>query len=154
MRDFMMFRKQSSLIMSVALGALLATACARTDRTYTDTAAGALDTAETIRIDDVTLGKGIGADKKVLNATDSFGPRDTIVASVKTTGNTANSRLTAKWMFEDSVTVEEQVQTITTAGDTYTEFHIVKPTAWPKGKYKVTVMLNGKEVETEAFTVK
>ena len=149
-----MFLKRSSLIVSVAIGALIGTACARADKTYTDTASGALDTMETIRIDDVTLGKGIGSDKKVLNATDNFGTTDTIVASVKTTGNTANSRLTARWMYQDSITVEEQVQTLTTAGDTYTEFHITKGTPWPKGKYKVTVMLNGKEVEAENFTIK
>jgi hypothetical protein len=35
-----------------------------------------------------------------------------------------------------------------------TEFHISKPGGWPKGKYKVEILLNGVAAETEDFEVK
>ncbi len=148
-----MFLKRSVLMAGVAIGALLSTACARTDKTYTDTASGSLAT-ETIRVADVTMGKGIAPDKTILDKTDTFAPTDTIRASVRTTGTGTSARLSARWTFEDSVPVQDQSETITTSTETFTEFHITKPTPWPKGKYKLSIMLNGKEVETETFTVK
>ena len=148
-----MFMNRSALLAGVALGALLSTACARTDKTYTDTASGSLAT-ETIRVAEVTMGKGMAPDKSILTKTDTFAPTDTIRASVRTTGTGTAARLSARWTFEDSIPVQEQSETITTNAEAFTEFHITKPTPWPKGKYKLTIMLNGKEVETESFTVK
>ena len=33
------------------------------------------------------------------------------------------------------------------------EFHITKQTAWPKGAYRVEILLNGATVVTKDFTV-
>jgi hypothetical protein len=33
-------------------------------------------------------------------------------------------------------------------------FHITKASPWPKGKYTLRLLLDGREVETETFTVK
>ena len=149
-----MFSKRSIFAAGLVLAAMTTAACTRADRTYTDSATGTVATPEAVRIDDVTLGKGLGADKKVLDATDSFSPMDTIRATVKTTGVGLNALLNARWMYQDSVLVEEQSQTISPTGDTWTEFHITKATAWPKGKYRLVVSLNGREIEAENFSVK
>jgi hypothetical protein len=95
----------------------------------------------------VTLGKGVDASKMVTTPSSIFGVRDTIYASVYTQGVGANATVGAKWEFVkqdgSTVAVNETSQTITTTGPAYTEFHISKASAWPKGKYRVTVRLDG-----------
>jgi len=44
--------------------------------------------------------------------------------------------------------------TVTYSGTTATEFHILKKTAWPKGKYTVDVSLNGVSAGTKDLEVK
>ena len=147
-------RKLFSGAMLLATMCVLA-ACEPGDGRRVDTAAGTVDINDNINVTEVELGRAIGADKKVVNDLDTFAPGDTIYASVRLNGNGSPATLTAKWVFDDSVTVQEQNQPVApTRDDTWTEFHMTKSTPWPKGKYKVVVLVNGKEVETESFTVK
>ena len=51
--------------------------------------------------------------------------------------------------------MEEQTQTVNaTGGKSYTQFKLSKPSGWPVGKYKLVVMMNNNEVESEEFEVK
>ncbi len=119
----------------------------------TTTATVALDTTP-IRVSDIQVGKGVGSDKKVADQTTSFGVRDTMYVAVITDGAAKDAKLTAKWTFNDKQVVKESSQTISpTGGTTATEFHIDKKTAWPKGKYKVEVMLNGVSAGTKELEV-
>jgi hypothetical protein len=103
---------------------------------------------------DVKLGKGIGADKQVTGETDSFKARDTIYATVHTTGSASSAQqLTARWTFQGGQQVDQRTEAISPTGDAYTEFHIAKPSGWPAGKYTLHVLLNGQEVQTKDFTV-
>lgn len=147
----------SALLLSVALGA-----CGKKDdATLTDTtslgtttATVALDTTP-IRVSDIQVGKGVGSDKKVSDQTTSFGARDTMYVAVITDGAARDAKLTTKWTFNDTQVVKESSQTISpTGGTTATEFHIDKKSAWPKGKYKVEVMLNGVSAGTRDLEVK
>jgi len=147
----------SALLFSAALGA-----CGKkNDTTLTDTtslgtttATVALDTTP-IRVSDIQVGKGVGSDKKVSNQTTSFGVRDTMYVAVITDGAAKDAKLTAKWTFNDKQVVKESSQTISPAGGTTaTEFHIDKKSAWPVGKYKVEVMLNGVSAGTKDLEVK
>ena len=105
----------------------------------------------------VSLGKSIDASKMVTAPTSVFGVRDTIYASVYTQGDGVNATIGAKWEFVkqdgSTVAVNESSQTITTTGPAYTEFHISKASAWPKGKYRVTVTLNGAASAPAEFDV-
>lgn len=156
----MRFDTRSIRIPLLTLALASAAACARgdDDATTDNVAGGALDTtnttATTFRVTDVELGKGLEADKTVRDATDDFGVRDTIYASVKTAGSATGATLVARWTFQDGAVVQEQSQTINATGDATTEFHIMKDSAWPKGNYKLTILLNGTEVETEDFEIK
>ena len=51
--------------------------------------------------------------------------------------------------------MDERTETVspTGTGPAYTHFLIAKPTAWPKGDYKLHILVNGNEVETEDFKV-
>lgn len=102
----------------------------------------------------VELGKGIGPDKKVLAPVIQFGLRDTIYASVATTGVAAAATVTAKWTFQTGQTVDSTSIAIAPTGPANTEFHITKKSAWPVGKYKVAIMLNGALAGEREFEVK
>jgi len=107
-----------------------------------------------VRVVDVDLGRGIGADKRVLAEIDDFRPADTVYAVVATEGMGENLPVVVRWTFQDGQAVDEMTQTISPMGPAMTEFHISKPTGLPEGKYKVEVLLNGASVQTKEFEVK
>ena len=141
----------------ISFGLLLtvAASCGKkaSERTDTVSSSGSVATAPSLRVADIALGKGIGADKHVSDATDTFKPNDTIYASVHTTGSAPNTTVAARWTFQDGQVVDEQNETISPTGDAYTEFHISKPSGWPVGKYTLHVLVNGTEAQTKDFTV-
>lgn len=103
----------------------------------------------------VTLGKAVGADKKVTAATEVFAKGDTIHASIDTAG-AGTATLVAKWTYTrdgKTVPVKEDSATITPTGPATTEFHISKPDGWPAGDYAVEILLDGKPVATKSFKV-
>jgi len=124
------------------------------DTTSAGTMTVAVDTTP-IRVSDIQVGKSVGSDKKVANQTTDFGVRDTMYVAVITDGAAKDAKLSTKWTFNGKQTVKEDTQTISpTGGTTVTEFHVDKKTAWPKGKYKVEVMLNGVSAGTKDLEVK
>jgi hypothetical protein len=103
----------------------------------------------------VTLGKSVGADKKVAAASDTFAKGDTIYASIDTIG-TGAATVSARWTYTKdgkTVIVKEDSATITPTGPATTEFHIRKPDGWPLGTYQVEIMVEGKPAATKAFRV-
>lgn len=136
-------------------------ACNKKDAAATDTAAlGPLPdatpaVAAPLHVTDVSTGKGITADKNLVTATTEFGVRDTIYVLVKTDGASSAAKLDAKWMYNGTQTVKKDSQNISpTGGEARNEFHISKPTAWPKGNYKVEIMLDGTSAGSKDFTIK
>ena len=100
----------------------------------------------------VTLGNAIGADKKVAAALESLGVKDTIYASVDTAG-TGHAKLRVLWSFvkgEKTAKVDETTIEFDSTGPVANEFHIAKPSGWPKGDYRVEVFLG--ESTTPAVT--
>jgi hypothetical protein len=100
----------------------------------------------------IELGSSVGADKRVLAARTSFGVKDSIIASVYTENTTPGAVLTAKWSFQTGQTVDSTSQTVA-ASPAVTEFHIVKKSAWPVGRYKVEIALNGTPAGSQEFDV-
>ena len=103
----------------------------------------AVPAAAAVTVTDVSLGKSIGADKKVQTPTDTFAPKDTIFASVSTEGTAPAAVIHAKWTFQDGQTVKDDSRTVALAGPAATEFSIQKPDGWPKGNYKVEIAVDG-----------
>jgi hypothetical protein len=113
----------------------------------------------TASVTSVDLGNALGADMKVTAPATTFAPKDTIYASIGTsTSDPAASvpgKLGVKWTHVDSnQTVNDETRDLALTGMGTTEFHIAKPDGWPKGKYKVEVMLDGAVVQTREFEVK
>jgi hypothetical protein len=109
-----------------------------------------------VSVASITLGKAIGADKKITAAADTFAKADTIYASVETTG-TGNATLKAKWTYhkgDKSADVNESTATIAATGPATNEFHVSKPSGWPPGDYQVEIFLGDKSAGAKKFTVK
>src|SRR6185503_3255547 len=97
-----------------------------------------------LAISAVTLGKAVGADKRVVAASETFGTKDTIYASVETTG-AGPAKLRALWSFvkgDKSAKVDETTIELNAAAPTVNEFHVSKPSGWPAGNYRVEIFLN------------
>jgi hypothetical protein len=106
-----------------------------------------------VSVSSVDLGSAVDGDQKVTTPTSSFGTKDTIYASVTTTG-AGTAKLDAKWTYQDGQTVNEESTTINPTGPANTAFHIAKPSGWPTGSYKVEISQDGKSVSTKDFSVK
>ena len=133
---------------------LVAMGCGKKDNTATMDSGSNTETAAAAKVTDLKVGRTIGADKRLTDETENFRPTDVIYAVVETKGLDPNAALVARWTFEDGQVVDESTRNIAAAGEDVTEFHISKPGGWPKGKYKVEVLLNGQPAESEDFEVK
>lgn len=105
-------------------------------------------------ISEVQVGRRLSADNRVSEMTTKFSPRDTIYAVAVTQGSSPSATVTARWTYEDGgQVVKEDSRTIAPNGMEATEFHISKPSGWPKGKYRVTLTLGGSS-QSKDFEVK
>jgi hypothetical protein len=148
----------TTTLIRVAVLALLVTSvsCKKKEAAVADTSPAAITPIPepvALRVSGIETGKGLNPDKTVKDDAHDFGVRDTIYVSVKTEG-AGTGTLGAKFTFQDGQTVEETSQSISPTGDAYSEFHIQKATAWPKGDYKVEVTLNGVSAGTKDFSIK
>ena len=155
---------RSTLTGAIAAVALTAAACNRDaavdDETRTapgtvDQPAAAPAPGATLRVTDVALGRAMRGDTAVVDEVGDFKPADTIHAVVKHEGIATDARITARWTFQDGQVVDERTETVSPSGTgpAYTHFMISKPGGWPTGDYKLTVLVNGQEVETEDFEI-
>lgn len=138
----------------LAVAVLVAfSACACGNRAEKTTATTDVASTAPVRVVAVDVGRGLGADRQIAERTNAFKPTETVYAVVTTEGTNAGATLTARWTFEDGQLVEESTHAIQSAGTDYTEFHVSKPDGWPKGKYTVEILLDGKSVERRSFDV-
>jgi hypothetical protein len=107
-----------------------------------------------VRVTDISLGRAIGGDRAITDRTETFGPNDTIYASVTTDGTAERATLRARWTYEDGQVVDESSQTISTRGQERTEFHIAKPDGWPAGRYRVEIFVNDVAAQSKDFQVR
>ena len=109
-----------------------------------------------LSVSGVTLGKSLRSDQRVSDAVGDFDAKDTVYASVETTGAGKNAKLVARWMYDGpngKQKVEEQSNTISPNNDAVTEFHISKSGGLAAGNYEVEILLNGKQVADKTFKV-
>jgi hypothetical protein len=105
----------------------------------------------------VTLGNAVGADKKVAAPVETFGVKDTIYASVDSAG-VGHAKLRALWSFvkgDKTAKVDESLLEFESSGPATNEFHVTKPSGWPKGDYKVELFLGDATapIATKTFKV-
>jgi hypothetical protein len=111
--------------------------------------------AAPLSVQSVDLGKAVGADKHISTPATTFGRRDTIYASVSTAGAASSATLGARWTFEKTGQLVDSTSVpIAPTGPAVTEFHVMRTSAWPTGKYKVSIVLNGQPASEKEFEVK
>jgi len=115
--------------------------------------AASTPTVVAFRVTSIDLGKSVGADKRIAQPVTTFGPRDTIYASVVTEGAASAAVITARWSFQDGQLVNEMSESISPTGPAATEFHITKGSPWPVGSYAVEISVNGVPSGRKDFTV-
>jgi hypothetical protein len=115
--------------------------------------APASDATAAVTFGAVELGSTVDASNKILASGTSFAPKDTIYASVDTSGS-GTATLAAKWSYQDGQTVHEDSKTLNSSGPETTAFMISKPSGFPAGNYKVDISLNGSQVASKDFSVK
>ena len=91
----------------------------------------------------VTVGNTAAADKSVA-AVSTFGTKDKIIVSVKTDAATAaNAAIDAKLTFQDGQVAGQQTASVLAEDAGTTNVTFSNANAWPAGKYKVDVTVNG-----------
>ena len=146
----------SIMVVALTVAALVTAACSKEDAAPADSASVSTPAPSTgpLRVTDIQLGKGVGADRRIVSPTTAFGTRDTIYVSVITDGAASDARLTATWMYNGTQGISEADEMITSQGGTnVSEFHISKDTPWPAGSYTVEVKLDGVSVGKREFRV-
>ncbi|MBL8961610.1 MAG: hypothetical protein JNJ98_17245 [Gemmatimonadetes bacterium] len=150
--------------LAVAALAVLAVACKKKDAApaaATPPAAAAAAPAPATPMAAVTaveIGRHLGEDKRVSDTTSVFAPKDTLYLAVATENTAPGATLLAKWTFQTGQTLDSTSQAVAAPGPgalgTVSEFHLVKPSGWPVGKYKVEVWLDGVSKGVKEFEVK
>jgi pyruvate/2-oxoglutarate dehydrogenase complex dihydrolipoamide acyltransferase (E2) component len=105
----------------------------------------------------ITLGDAVTPDHKVRKEVTSFAPNQkTIYVSVETSGSTTGATLNAKWSYLEGngELVNSVSQSIVADGPATTTFRVQNPDLWPVGKYKVDILLDGKQVQSKTFEIK
>lgn len=119
--------------------------------------AAATATDEPFAVTRVTVGLRNNAAPPVIVTADTIPPdQKAIYARVETRGKTDGATLGARWSYREGKgrLVSAISQAIATDGPAVTTFKIQNPHAWPAGKYKVDITLDGKPVSSHAFEVK
>ncbi len=109
-----------------------------------------------LTVDVITLGKGIGVDKKIIEPLDIYARTDAIFVAVETTGM-GEANIKAKWTFhgdKKAADVGESIEILYATGPTVSSFPLSKPTSWPPGDYHVEIFLDDKLAGIKNFTVK
>lgn len=133
---------------------LLAAGCGKKDAGSAAAGNSGAATSAALRVSEVKVGRAVGADKRLTEETADFRPTDIIYAVVETQGSGSGTTLQARWTYQDGQVVDESSRSISGNGEDVTEFHISKPGGWPKGEYKVEILLNGTPAGSEDFNVK
>jgi hypothetical protein len=141
---------------SFALTAIVLAGCKKeTPQPQNETAAAAPAPAPVaFSVTGIEVGKQVGPDKRITSPTTTFGPKDTIHASVATDGAAPQKIIAARWTYQEGQVVKEAAETIAPTGPAATEFHISKPSGWPVGKYKVEISVDGSPAGNKDFEVK
>jgi hypothetical protein len=147
------------IAITIALPVMTTLACSKSEPpppTPATTAAPSTTLPAPVRVSAVALGTAIGPDKRVTAATETFSPKDTIYASVETAG-TGHAKLRARWSFvkgDKTAKVDETTIELESAVPAVNEFHISKPSGWPKGDYTVEIFLGDAESPAATRTFK
>lgn len=101
-----------------------------------------------LKVSDITTGRAVGADGKILAdaQTTMFWTTDTFYVAVTTEGAADKVTMQARWKGPDGSVAAESSQTISPTGTTVTMFEAAptkeKDGRWPAGDYTLEILVN------------
>ena len=102
----------------------------------------------------VLLGNSLDEDRVVRSDGNTFSRRDTLHASVLSTGAHQGLRVSAKWTGPDGGLIAETEQAIVPTAPTATTFSVSRPEGWAPGAYQLQIAINGTPLRTRDFKVR
>lgn len=150
-----------ALLVSMLLGACQGgdTRAEQGERAAADSAAARADSiraeesAKTLKITHVMIGKRIGEGNRVTEPTFQFAPQETVYVSVGTIGSPDTAALMARWINQKGQVIDSSAQTIQPKGRDNTALRAAPPKGWTPGAYRVTIYANGDSVDSKTFAV-
>jgi hypothetical protein len=106
------------------------------------------------KIVSVLLGRSLDADQVVQGDREAFSPRDTIHASVLSTGAHDGLTLSARWIGPGGAPVAQTAQVVAPTQPTATTFSLENPQPWPPGDYKLELAVNEQVLQTREFHIR
>ena len=105
-------------------------------------------------IDDVTIGKQVGADGMIAaeDQGDDFAPGETVHLAMKVADAPAGSVVKVAWYGPGELKVGDQEKTVET-GASYLAFDSVDTSSWQKGDYRAEVWIGDEKVNTQQFQI-
>lgn len=105
-------------------------------------------------IDDVTIGKEVGADGMIAteNQGDDFAPGETVHLTMNVADAPAGSVVKVAWFGPGEQRVGDQEKTVET-GARYLTFESTDTASWKKGDYRAEVWIGDEKVNTQQFQI-
>ena len=150
-RNSIVSRLIVTLALAVATAALLA-ACNKPGTASSQDPATTAVPVRPVSVFALDVGNAV-ADYQSVKPMTIFAPTDKLIASIRTRGAAPKADLSAKLSYQDGQVYGEQAQTIHPTGPVTTNFTFPRETPWPRGRYFVEVMRNGKRAVQQPIEV-
>ena len=105
-------------------------------------------------VDDVTIGKAVGADGMIATADqgDDFAPGETINVVMNIAGAPAGSAVKVFWFGPGGTRIAEEEKQVV-AGNQYLNFQVADTASWQKGDYRAEVWIGDEKVNQQQFQI-
>jgi hypothetical protein len=107
--------------------------------------------SEPLHVSRLQLGRSLNPDNSVGTHTTRFKPDDTVYVSVLS-DDPGFGTVTVRWVLNGQV-VSEATRDVSYTRAAATEFHLQNSGGFPKGNYRVDVLVNGQPAGTREFRV-
>ena len=105
-------------------------------------------------LDDVTIGKTVGADGAIPagQTGDDFAPGQPVVIAIETADAPAGSAVKVIWYGPGEIVIAEEQKDVV-AGAKYLNFTAASTRSWAKGDYRAEVWVGDEKVNTQQFQI-
>jgi hypothetical protein len=129
-----------------------AAAAARDSAAHADSAR-AMESAKTLKVTNVMIGKRIDQANRVTEPTFQFAPNETVYVSIGTVGSPENANFEGRWTNQRGERVDSSKKSIQPKGRDQTVLQAARAKGWAPGPYRITIYADGDSVDTKTFAV-
>jgi len=106
-----------------------------------------------VALDTLEIGRSLDTDKTIKEEASTFGPHDTVYASIKVSGSANSGLVRALWTDERGEKVQDDTRIITPSNNDVVTLQVAPPQGWANGRYRLDVYLDDKLAATRDFSV-